>query len=90
MFIVLGTGVVAVAAIPVVLYLLGFSAAGVMAGTIAANVQVKRSGPRIMKQFYTKVKLLQCLIVLLLKTSEKGIAFEMCPHKLNVQFYDIS
>lgn len=38
-FIVLGTGVVAVAAIPVVLYLLGFSAAGVMAGTIAANVQ---------------------------------------------------
>lgn len=51
MFIVLGTGVVAVEAIPVVLYLLGFSAAGVMAGTIAAKVQVKRYGPGIMKQF---------------------------------------
>lgn len=51
MFIVLGTGVVAMAALPVVLYLLGFTAAGVMAGTIAAKVQVKRYGPRIMKQF---------------------------------------
>lgn len=35
-FIVLGPGVVAIAALPVVLYLLGFTAAGVMDRTIAA------------------------------------------------------